>query len=324
LSIERDYPIGVFDSGAGGLTVVRTLLERLPGERVVYFGDTAYVPYGPRPPEEIRRFAVDACRFLCGHGVKLIVMGCNMSSAMALEEARAVAGCPVLGTIDAGARAAVAATRSGRIGVAATEGTVKSGAYERAVRALRPDAAVFQQPCPLLVPAVEAGLQDGLLADAVAESLEPLSDHSPDTVILGCTHYPLVRDEIQAFLGDDVAVVDPAEMLAEQAAEALGSVGSGFGVRGSGEVVLTKAVSGLASRPTRHVGRVGEASFLDGAILQHNRDTAPGQEHEPPGPVVECHASGPADSLRAWARTVLAIDLGQVEQIDIHRSSVPS
>jgi glutamate racemase len=272
LSIERGNPIGVFDSGAGGLTVVRTLLGRLPGERIVYFGDTAYVPYGPRPPEEIRRFAVDACRFLCGHGVKLIVMGCNMSSAMALDEARAAADCPVLGTIDAGARAAVATTRSGRIGVAATEGTVKSHAYERAVKALRPDAEVFQQPCPPLVPAVEAGLQDGLLADAVAQSLEPLRDQAPDTVILGCTHYPLVRDEIQAYLGDDVQLVDPAEVLAEQAEEELRTRGT---------------ASGLEARPTSHM--------------------------------VECHASGPADSLRAWALKVLGIDLGSVEEIDIHR-----
>ena len=272
MSIDSQSPIGVFDSGAGGLTVVRTLLRRLPGEQVVYFGDTGYVPYGPRSPEEIRRFAVDACRFLLAHGVKLIVMGCNMSSAMALDEARAASDCPVLGTIDAGARAAVATTTGGRIGVAATEGTVRSGAYERAVKALRPEAEVFQQPCPLLVPAVEAGVRNGLLVDAVAQSLAPLRDHAPDTVILGCTHYPLVRDEIRSFLGEEVRLVDPAEMLAEQAEEELRERGT---------------ASGLEARPTRDV--------------------------------VECHASGPADSLRAWAQMVLGIDLGYVEEIDIHR-----
>lgn len=216
-----DHPIGVFDSGAGGLTVVRSILCRMPLERVVYFGDTGYVPYGPRPAEQIRCFAVDACRFLRDHGAKLIVMGCNMSSAMALVQARAAVDCPVLGTIDAGASAAVEATRTGRIGVAATEGTVRSGAYARAIRALLPSAEVYEQPCPLLVPAVEAGVQDGLLDEAVQESVGPLAVHRPDTVILGCTHYPLVRDEIQACLGRDVRLVDPADSLAERAAAEL-------------------------------------------------------------------------------------------------------
>ncbi len=221
MSSHRHRPIGVFDSGAGGLTVVRTIRERLPNEPVVYFGDTAYVPYGPRPAEEIRRFAADAARFLCSQGAKLIVMGCNMSSAMALETTRAAVPCSVLGTVAAGARMAVAASATGRIGVAATAGTVKSRAYEQAVKALRPDAEVIQQPCPLLVPAIEAGLQDGLLGEAVAESLAPLREARPDTVILGCTHYPLLRSQIAGYLGSDVALVDPAESLAEETEEVL-------------------------------------------------------------------------------------------------------
>jgi glutamate racemase len=213
--------IGVFDSGAGGLTVVRTLLQQLPHEQIVYFGDTAYVPYGPRPPEEIHRFALDATRFLCSHNVKLIAMGCNMSSATALDDARRAAHCPVLGTIGAGARIAVKASRTGRIGVAATEGTVASGAYERAVRALRPEAEIIQQACPLLVPAVEAGIQDGHLEAVVVDSLAALRSKSPDALILGCTHYPLLRTEIQHFMGPDVQLVDPAEALADEAANAL-------------------------------------------------------------------------------------------------------
>jgi glutamate racemase len=203
------------------LTVARALLARLPHERLVYFGDTAYVPYGPRPAEEIRRFAADACRFLAAEGAKLIVMGCNMSSAMALQSSREVVSCPVLGTIEAGARAAALASRSGRIGVAATEGTVQSGAYGRALRALRGDAQVFEQACPLLVPAVEAGVQDGQLETVVAESVTPLRERELDTIILGCTHYPLVRAEIQAYLGPAVQLVDPAESLAEEAAAVL-------------------------------------------------------------------------------------------------------
>ena len=214
-------PIGVFDSGAGGLTVVRTVRERLPNERVVYFGDTAYVPYGPRPAEEIRRFAADAARFLCSQGAKVIVMGCNMSSAMALETTRAAVPCSVLATVSAGARMAVAVSLTGRIGVAATEGTVRSRAYERAVKALRPDAEVIQRACPLLVPAVEAGLQDGQLEEAVAESLGPLREARPDTVILGCTHYPLLQPQIAAYLGSDIGLVDPAESLAVETEEVL-------------------------------------------------------------------------------------------------------
>ena len=266
---DRERPVGVFDSGAGGLTVVRMLLARLPHERVVYFGDTAYVPYGPRPPEEIRRFAADACRFLCHRGAKLIVMGCNMSSAMALAESREAAGCPVLGTVGAGAKAAVRASRGGRIGVAATEGTVNSGAYERAVKALRPEAQVLQQACPLLVPAVEAGVQDGLLREAVAQSLAPLREKRPDTVVLGCTHYPLIREEIGAFLGEQVELVDPAESLAAEAEEEL--------VR---------------------------------------RDLVATQGPERP---IECYASGPPDSLRLWSARVLGVEIGIVEQVDIHR-----
>jgi len=266
LTSEREDPIGVFDSGAGGLTVVRTLLDRLPAERVVYFGDTGYVPYGPRPPGQIRRFAADACRFLCSHGAKLIVMGCNMSSAMALEEAREAAGCPVLGTIEAGALAAVEASPGGRIGVAATEGTVKSGAYERAIRALLPAAEVYEQACPLLVPAVEAGAQDGFLHDAVGESLRPLRDRRPDTVILGCTHYPLVRSEIQLFLGPEVQLVDPAETLAEQAARELAALG--LHARTRPERPLTCHASGSADSlrlwAQRVLGlEVGEVERID-------------------------------------------------------------
>ncbi|MGQ9731830.1 MAG: glutamate racemase [Candidatus Zipacnadales bacterium] len=218
---DRQRPIGVFDSGAGGLTVVRELFRLLPREQIIYFGDTGYVPYGPRPLAEIQRFALDACRFLEDRGAKLIVMGCNMSSAMALEIARTAASCPVLGTVQAGARLAVAATRAGRIGVAATEGTVKSRAYARAITKLLPQAKVMEQSCPLLVPAIEAGLCDGLLEEAVARSLSPLREWGPDTVVLGCTHYPLVREIIQAYIGEAVRLVDPAEALAAEAVEVL-------------------------------------------------------------------------------------------------------
>lgn len=233
---------------------------------MVYFADTAYVPYGPRPAEEIRQFAADAARFLCSQGVKLIAMGCNMSSAMALETTRAVVPCSVLGTVGAGAQMAVAVSPTGRIGVAATEGTVRSRAFERAIKALRPDAEVIQHACPLLVPAVEAGVLDGQLEEAVAESLGPLREARPDTVILGCTHYPLLRPQIAAYLGDDIRLVDPAESLAAETEEALAR--EGLLSDESAERPVTAFASGPASSLTNWAARalgidLGEVGTVD-------------------------------------------------------------
>lgn len=211
-------PIGVFDSGVGGLTVAHALLERLPGARLIYFGDTAYAPYGPRPLTQIRQFALEICGFLAERGARAIVMGCNMSSAVALEAVREQLGIPAWGTIEAGAAAAAAASRTGRIGVAATEGTVQSSAYVEAVRRLWSEASVAQAACPELVPLIEAGTLDGDAGAVVAQSVRPLMAAGVDTLILGCTHYPLLRAEFQAAMGEHVAVVDPAEELAHQVA----------------------------------------------------------------------------------------------------------
>lgn len=225
---ERDAaaaPIGVFDSGVGGLTVVRALARRLPRERVVYFGDTAYVPYGPRPPGEIRRFALDACRFLEDQGVKLVAMGCNMSSALALEHVRQGVGVPVLGTVQAGAQLTVASTRGGPVGVVATEGTVRSRAFSTAIGALRREVEVLEVACPDLVPLVEAGAAPGELQRAVARYVQPLREAGVDTLVLGCTHYPLLRPQFEAALGRAVRLVDPAVGLAQMAAEHLAEAG---------------------------------------------------------------------------------------------------
>lgn len=219
-------PIGVFDSGLGGLTVVRRLIERMPAEPIIYYADSKYVPYGPRPLEQIRQFATDICDFLVGRGCKMIVMGCNMSSAVALESVRERLAVPVLGTIDPGVEGALETTRNGRIGVAATEGTVISGMYPRALSARRGDIQVFQQACPQFVPIVETGMLDGRVAEHVAEQLAPLREAGVDTLILGCTHYPLLLKEIEGALGPRVTVVDPAVRLAEQAQRVLRETGA--------------------------------------------------------------------------------------------------
>jgi glutamate racemase len=214
-------PIGVFDSGLGGLTVVRAIRERLPGEDVVYLGDTARVPYGARSPETIIRYARACGRSLARHGIKTLVVACNTVSAVALDQLRVDLDVPVLGVIEPGARAAVEATRSGRIGVIGTASTVASGAYPRAVSARATVAEVRSVAAPLLVPLVEEGWLDGEVPTLVVERyLRELSDSSVDTLVLGCTHYPMLRAVIervaQRVLGAHTLVVDSAEATARE------------------------------------------------------------------------------------------------------------
>ncbi|MGH7537918.1 MAG: glutamate racemase, partial [Gemmatimonadales bacterium] len=198
-------PLGVFDSGIGGLTVARALFENLPRESVIYFGDTARVPYGPKSPETVRRYSAEILAFLLHQGVKAVVVACNTSTAHALDYLRAYAPVPVVGVIEPGARAAVAATASGRIGVIGTAGTVASGAYERAIKALRPDATVVSQACPLFVPLVEEGWFEHPATQLVArEYLLPLERAHVDVLVLGCTHYPLLKPLLAGVLGPAV------------------------------------------------------------------------------------------------------------------------
>lgn len=217
LTRSPSSPIGVFDSGIGGLTVVREIVARLPAESIVYFGDTARVPYGPKSPETVRRYAREAAAFLLSRGVKAIVVACNTATAAAADALAAELDVPVLGVIEPGARAAVAASRTGRIGVIGTVGTINSGAYDLAVRRLLPGARVYAQPCPLFVPLAEEGLLDGEATRLVAESyLAPLRALDVDVLVLGCTHYPLLRPLIAGIMGPGVTLVDSG---AETAAE---------------------------------------------------------------------------------------------------------
>ena len=205
-------PIGLFDSGVGGLSAVAALRREAPGESFVYFGDTARVPYGDREPAEICAFARQDARFLRTQNVKALIIACNTITATALPQLTADhRDLPVIGVIAPAAVAAVHASRSGKIGLIATSATVKSGVYERAIRAIRPDAAVTAQGCPALVPLIEAGHTaptDSLLLPPLRQALAPLTEAGVDTVILGCTHFPLIAGAVAALMGPEIALVD--------------------------------------------------------------------------------------------------------------------
>ncbi len=219
-------PIGVFDSGLGGLTVANELMRQLPAEGILYFGDTARVPYGPKAPSTVRRYSREIGAYLESEGVKAIVVACNTATAHALAALRSELPIPVIGVIEPGARAAVSATRTANVGVIGTAGTIRSGAYERAIRELAPEARITAQPCPLFVPLVEEGWIDTEATRLVArEYLQPLRDAAVDTVVLGCTHYPLLKPVLADFLGPDVRLIDSAAETAAETRRVLASRG---------------------------------------------------------------------------------------------------
>lgn len=221
-SAMRRKAIGVFDSGVGGLTVLKAIHARLPGERTAYLGDTARVPYGPRSPEVVIRYCIDNARFLLKQDLKLIVVACNTASALALGVLRKMLDIPVIGVIEPGAAAAIAATQSGRIGIIGTRGTVKSGAYQSALRKVRGDIELRAVACPLFVPLAEEGWTDGAIArEIAARYLDGFADFDMDTLVLGCTHYPLLSGAIAEVLGPGVALVDSAEATAQAVQELL-------------------------------------------------------------------------------------------------------
>jgi glutamate racemase len=214
--LDRNLPIGIFDSGVGGLTVYRALHERLPAERYVYLGDTARVPYGTKSLSTVERYGIENARFLESRGMKLLVVACNTASALALPAIRRSVSVPVVGMIEPGARAAVRESAGGRVGVIATESTVKSGAYSRAVAALAPELKVTERACPLFVSLAEEGWADSDVARAVAEEyLRELREKDVSALVLGCTHYPILRRVIQEAVGASVKLIDSGEAAAE-------------------------------------------------------------------------------------------------------------
>lgn len=208
-------PVGIFDSGIGGLTVVKEVMKILPNEDIYYFGDTARVPYGNKSPETVTKFSFQNTRFLINKDVKAIVIACNTASAFSLGHVMENFKLPVLGVIDPGARAAVRETKIGKIGIIGTEGTISSKAYEKAIRKLMPDAEILAHPCPLFVPLVEEGWAGSRVSYMVAEEyLAPLKRAGVDTLVMGCTHYPLLNRVVGDVMGPDVKLINPAEETA--------------------------------------------------------------------------------------------------------------
>jgi len=266
-------PVGVFDSGVGGLTVLRALAAALPNEDFVYLGDTARLPYGTKSQESIRRYALQAAGLLKARGVKCLVVACNTASAVALESlAAAFAPVPVLGVLEPGAAAACRSTRSGRIAVIATESTVRGGAYQRAIARRLPAAVVTARACPLFVALAEEGWTDGSIVEAVAHRyLGDLFDAAeaktrPDTLVLGCTHFPVFTPTLEAVLGPQVSIVDSAATTAAVLAGVLGGRGL---VRpaGSGGGSLTLLATDGAERFAR-VGSTFLGRVLDPAKVE--------------------------------------------------------
>jgi len=209
--ISRNAPVGVFDSGVGGLTVTREIMRQIPDERIVYFGDTARLPYGSKSRDTVIRYSEQIIRFLKTYQVKAIVIACNTASAYALDEVQKNLDIPIIGVINAGARTAVRATRNGKIGVIGTAGTIGTGIYTEIMEKMCPDIEVIGKACPLLVPLVEEGLLHDSVTDEIASRyLSVLKERYIDTLVLGCTHYPLLRSAIGRLMGEDVTLVNPA------------------------------------------------------------------------------------------------------------------
>ena len=211
LIMDKNAPIGVFDSGVGGLTVAREIMRQIPNERIVYFGDTARVPYGSKSKDNIIKFSRQIIRFLQTENVKAIVIACNTASALALDEMQQEFDLPILGVVKPGAKVAVETTANKRIGLIGTEANIRSGVSTRYIKSLDDEAKVFEKACPLFVPLVEEGwLHDDITLQVASRYLEELKEKDIDTLIMGCTHYPLIRSTIRKVMGDKVNLVNPA------------------------------------------------------------------------------------------------------------------
>ncbi len=214
-SSSSEQPIGVFDSGIGGLTVVKALQELLPNEDIFYLGDTARVPYGNKSSDTVERYSLELANILTRENAKVIVVACNTVSSVAIPKLRAHVSVPVIGVIEPGAQAAIAVTRNRHVGVIGTRATVRSGAYDNALRALNTHVRVSTCACPLLVPLIEEGLLDDKVTDQIiARYLDPMMKDGIDTLVLGCTHYPLLAEAIGRALGDEIKLVDSAKNCA--------------------------------------------------------------------------------------------------------------
>lgn len=266
-----ERPIGVFDSGIGGLTVVAALRRRLPGEAILYLGDTARLPYGTKSPETVTGYTRNNLAFLHQRGVKAVVVACNTASALALPHLRLLE--PTWGVIEPGAHQAAAVSR-GRVGVIATEATVRSGAYAAALTGLRPELEVRSQPCPLLVPLVEEGWHDDpLTAEVARRYLAPLLAAGIDTLVLGCTHYPLLAPLLQRVAGPGVTLVDSAGAVAEEVARELARLDLLAGAQAPAHHLFVTDASEGFSRFARRI--LGQEAALEWVEVQGAREGRP-------------------------------------------------
>ncbi|MBI5097220.1 MAG: glutamate racemase [Nitrospirae bacterium] len=233
-------PIGIFDSGIGGLTVLKEIIRVLPGEDTLYLGDTAHLPYGTKSGETVIKYSIQNTRFLLEFNIKLLVVACNTASAVSLSALRKEFSLPLIGVIEAGARAAVKVTKNGKVGIIGTETTVRSSAYTRAIKSIRADIDTIGQACPLFVPLVEEGwIQDDITLSIVERYLTPLKKEGIDTLVLGCTHYPLLKKTIQQVMGSGVTLIDSAEETALEVKAMLAHLGLMAPVNGGGLPAVT-------------------------------------------------------------------------------------
>lgn len=316
----NDAPIGIFDSGVGGLTVARAILDQLPGERLLYIGDTANSPYGPKPLEQVRSMALNVMDELVDSGVKMLVIACNTATAAALDEARKRytkgMGIPVIEVISPAARTAAALTRSGRVGVIATAGTVNSGAYARALQGI-PGLNLTQQACPRFVELAEAGITTGpQVLDVAKEYLEPLQAAAVDTLVLGCTHYPLLAGPISYVMGRNVALVSSSEETAKDVYRELAArnllhtdtqaaVGSGDDDSASGSGLAGGA--GGANAAKQVPGQSGTQGVAGGAAQGAAASSEAASGHE-------FRATGDPVAFQVLAKRFLGPVVGQVRQ----------
>ncbi|MCM1174933.1 MAG: glutamate racemase [Blautia sp.] len=265
----HNAPIGVFDSGVGGLTVAREIMRQLPNERIVYFGDTARVPYGSKSPETIIRYSRQIVRFLQTQQVKAIVIACNSVSACALEALEEETDLPIVDVVRPGAKTALGTTRNGKIGVIATEATVSSGIYKRYIEESDRSVNVISKACPLFVPLVEEGLWEDPVTDEIAgRYLTELIDSGIDTLILGCTHYPLIRSTIGRIMGDKVGLVNPAYETARALKRLLEEKGLESGKRpGLGTELYRFFVSDAADKFQRFANSILSYGILSAKVI---------------------------------------------------------
>ena len=249
-------PIGIFDSGVGGLTVLKALRERMPGEHFIYLGDTARLPYGTKTSDTVRRYALNAASHLNGQRVKLLVVACNTASSFALDEVAAASPVPVIGVVQPGVRTALV-TGANRVGVIGTEGTIRSAAYQTALASLGPAVKVRALPCPLFVPLAEEGWGDHPVTDQIARHyLTPLLEWGAQTMILGCTHYPLLRPSLHRVAGPDVRLVDSASAVAEAVvSDHAELIDTSHGIQGEVHIQLTDASERFLRIATAILGR---------------------------------------------------------------------